>query len=188
MAELGLDSRRNGEERQAEVLDWQIRTVFEPGCAGAFVFSWTDEWHRGGHEIEDWDFGLTDRDARPKPALAALSRAFDEAPFPAIVAGPAYRSWSAPTTERARCARRLDGLARVDYPDFEVIVVDDGSTDATARDRRELRRAADRDRRTRACAARNTGWQAAHGEIVAYHRRRRAARTRTGSATSRTRS
>ena len=42
-------------EKQAEALDWQIRTAFRLGCAGAFVFSWTDEWHRGGYDIEDWD-------------------------------------------------------------------------------------------------------------------------------------
>jgi len=48
MAEIGLDSRRNGEAKQAEVLDWQVRTAFAAGCAGAFVFAWTDQWHRGG--------------------------------------------------------------------------------------------------------------------------------------------
>jgi hypothetical protein len=51
MGEIGLDSRRNGEDKQAHVLDWQIRTVFESGCAGAFVFAWTDEWHCGGYDI-----------------------------------------------------------------------------------------------------------------------------------------
>ena len=71
MSELGLDSFRNGLERQAEVLDWQIRTAFRAGCAGAFVFAWTDEWHRHGEGIEDWEFGLTDTERRPKPALAA---------------------------------------------------------------------------------------------------------------------
>ena len=45
MTELGLDSRATATTRQAEVLDWQIRTAFASGCAGAFVFSWTDEWH-----------------------------------------------------------------------------------------------------------------------------------------------
>ena len=55
MGEVGLDSRRNGEYIQADVLDWQIRTIFAAGCAGTFVFAWTDEWHRGGHDIQDWD-------------------------------------------------------------------------------------------------------------------------------------
>jgi len=48
MAELGLDSLRNGETTQAHVLDWQIRTVFGDGGAGVFVYAWTDEWFRGG--------------------------------------------------------------------------------------------------------------------------------------------
>jgi len=48
MSELGLDSLRNGVAAQAEALDWQIRTSFEAGCAGAVVFSWTDEWYRDG--------------------------------------------------------------------------------------------------------------------------------------------
>ncbi|HEY4564152.1 MAG TPA: glycoside hydrolase family 2 TIM barrel-domain containing protein, partial [Thermoanaerobaculia bacterium] len=39
MAEIGLDSRRNGLEAQAASLDWQIRTVLAGGCAGAFAFA-----------------------------------------------------------------------------------------------------------------------------------------------------
>jgi hypothetical protein len=35
MAEIGLDSRRNGGDARAEVLDWQVRATFAPGCAGA---------------------------------------------------------------------------------------------------------------------------------------------------------
>jgi hypothetical protein len=34
MSELGLDALRNGEVRQAKVLDWQVRTTFASGCAG----------------------------------------------------------------------------------------------------------------------------------------------------------
>ena len=45
MAEIGLDSRRHGERTQAEVLEWQLATSFRSGCAGAFVFAWTDEWY-----------------------------------------------------------------------------------------------------------------------------------------------
>ncbi len=167
MAEIGLDSRRNGEGRQAEVLDWQVRTAFSAGCAGAFLFAWTDEWHRGGHEIEEWDFGLTTRERRPKPALAAVARAFSDAPF-------AEREW--PRVSVVVCAYNaeqtigqcLDGLAALDYPDYEVVVVDDGSTDATA----EI--AAERDVRLirtpnrGLSSARNTGLDACTGSIVAY--------------------
>ena len=52
LAEIGLDSRRNGETKQAETLKWQIETIFSKGCAGMFVFAWTDEWWRGGVQSE----------------------------------------------------------------------------------------------------------------------------------------
>ena len=54
LSELGLDALRNGEQRQAESLDWQIRTAFASGCAGAFVYARTDAWYRGGAEVDDW--------------------------------------------------------------------------------------------------------------------------------------
>ncbi len=52
MSEIGLDSYSNGEDGQATVLDWQIRTTFASGCAGAFVFPWTDEWCRRGQTLK----------------------------------------------------------------------------------------------------------------------------------------
>src|SRR5215218_1560182 len=61
MTELGLDSMRNGEEGQAASLSWQLRTAFAAGCGGTFVYAWTDEWHRGGEDVQDWAFGLTTR-------------------------------------------------------------------------------------------------------------------------------
>src|SRR5437867_3954242 len=68
MTELGLDSLRNGEEAQASSIAWQVRSAFASGCAGAFVYAWTDEWYRGGADVDDWAFGLTRRDRSPKPA------------------------------------------------------------------------------------------------------------------------
>jgi hypothetical protein len=81
LTEIGLDSLRNGREKQAEALDWQIRTIGAAGCAGTILFSWTDEWFRSGQEISDWNFGLTARDRSPKPALEAASRALQDLPF-----------------------------------------------------------------------------------------------------------
>src|SRR5205814_3790298 len=57
MAEIGLDSLRNGEAKQAQTLAWQLSTIFSAGCAGAFVCSWTDEWSRGGGGIRRRAFG-----------------------------------------------------------------------------------------------------------------------------------
>jgi GT2 family glycosyltransferase len=169
LGELGLDSLRNGEETQAHVLDWQLRTAFGAGCAGAFVFAWTDEWYRGGGEVDDWAFGVTDRQRRPKPALAAVSRAFREVPFPSDLPWPRV-SVVVCSYNGARTIRdTLDALSRLDYPDHEVIVVDDGSTDATAAiasSYAEVRVITTENRGL--SSARNTGLAAATGEIVAY--------------------
>ena len=81
ITELGLDGLRNGDEAQADSLAWQLSTAFAAGCAGAFVFAWTDEWNRGGADIDDWRFGLTRADRSPKPALAAVEEAFATAPL-----------------------------------------------------------------------------------------------------------
>jgi GT2 family glycosyltransferase len=168
MAEIGLDSRRNGEAGQAESLDWQVRTAFAAGCAGAFVFAWTDEWHRGGHDVEDWDFGLTTRERRPKPALAALRAAYAEAPFARDLRWPRV-SVVVCSYNGARTIRdTLSALARVEYPDFEIIVVNDGSADATPAIAAEYGVRLISTENRGLSAARNTGWQAAGGEIVAY--------------------
>src|SRR2546428_7825410 len=132
MSEIGLDSLRHGEETQAHVLDWQLRTMFAAGCAGAFVFAWTDEWYRGGADVNDWAFGLTNRERQPKPALAVVRRAFSEVPFPSNLNWPRISvvvcSCNGASTIRECC----EGLLKLEYPDYEVIVVDDGSTDRTA--------------------------------------------------------
>ncbi|MBI2359928.1 MAG: glycosyltransferase, partial [Deltaproteobacteria bacterium] len=163
MAEIGLDSRRNGEVAQADSLDWQVRAAFAGGCAGAFVFSWTDEWHRGGHDIEDWDFGLTRRDRSPKPALAAARKAMVEAPFAKDQPWPRI-SVIVCSYNGARTIRDcFEGLLKLDYPDFEVIVVNDGSTDGTPDIARgyDFRLISTENRGL--SSARNTGLEAATG-------------------------
>jgi hypothetical protein len=46
------------------------------GLAGAYIFSWTDDWHTGGHPIEDWAFGITYADRTPKPSFRAVVNVF----------------------------------------------------------------------------------------------------------------
>jgi len=168
MAEVGLDSRRHGEEAQANTLAWQLRTVYSAGAAGAFVFSWTDEWHRGGHAIEDWDFGLTDRKRQPKAALAAVRSAFADAPFRPDT------TW--PRISVAVCSHNgahtlhdcFTSLRALKYPNFEVIVVDDGSMDGTADIAREYGFSVISTDNRGLGSARNTAMEAATGAIVAY--------------------
>jgi GT2 family glycosyltransferase len=168
MGEIGLDSRRHGEARQAQVLEWQVRTALAVGCAGAFVFAWTDEWHRGGHDVDDWDFGLTRRDRSPKPALARVSAALRDAPVPPRPAWPSISVVVCSYNGAATIADCLDGLARLDYPDYETIVINDGSTDATARIARAHGVRVISTPNHGLSAARNLGLLAARGEIVAY--------------------
>ena len=81
LAEAGADSIREGEAGQAEITSMHIRTAFEEGACGIMAYAWTDEWWRGGHAIDDWKFGLVDRDRNLKPAAGAVAAAFANAPF-----------------------------------------------------------------------------------------------------------
>ena len=157
------------------------------GCAGTFVFAWTDEWHRGDDEVLDWDFGVTDRERRPKPALDARCGG-------ATPTAGARRSRTDPvvsvivcTHNGARDARRTAsrGSPALRYPAYEMIVVDDGSTDAQRRDRVGVRRPADPHRepgpeRRPQCRPRRRPRR--HRRL---HRRRRLPRSATGFASSR---
>jgi GT2 family glycosyltransferase len=168
MAEIGLDSRRHGADEQARGLRWQISTAAAAGCAGAFVFAWTDEWYRGGHDIDDWDFGLTARDRTPKPALGAVRTAF--AQFPPRPAADWPRISVVVCTYNGQATLRdcLDGLMKLDYPDYEVIVVNDGSTDGTAAIVADYPFQVISTENRGLSAARNTGLRAATGDIIAY--------------------
>jgi glycosyltransferase involved in cell wall biosynthesis len=179
LAELGLDSRRNGLDAQAASLGWQLRAALAEGCAGAFVYAWTDEWYvtylgadgtgQGGTEIVDWDFGLTDRARRPKPALHTVRRAFDEAAprrngtyWPRI--SVVVCSYNGAATIGECC----EALSALDYPDYEVLVVDDGSSDATGQIAAGYGLRVVRTENRGLSSARNTGWRETTGEIVAY--------------------
>ena len=168
LAEIGLDSIRNGEDAQASALAWQIRTAFSAGCAGVFTFSWTDEWHRGGAEILDWGFGLTDRDRRPKRAFAAVGEAFAEGPWPPDMKWPRISVVVCTHNGAPTIGTCCEELLKLDYPDYEVIVVDDGSADNTASIVRSHEVKLIQTENHGLSSARNTGANAATGEIVAY--------------------
>ena len=168
LTECGLDSRRHGEEAQAETLDWQVRTAFSAGCAGIFVYAWTDEWCRGGYDIQDWDFGLTRRDRRPKPALDAVRRAFSEVPFPASLPWPSISVLVCTYNGGHVIEHCFQALLKLEYPNYEVIVVSDGSTDGTVALAQAYGFRVIAQENQGLAAARNRALEAATGQIVAY--------------------
>ena len=168
VAEMGLDSRRGGIRDQAALLDRQLRVTFETGCAGAFVFAWTDDWARTGEPVDDWDFGLVDRHRRPKPALAAVRRAFEEAPGELLPAAPSASVVVCTYNGAATLGECLDGLTALEYPDYEVIVVDDGSTDDSREIAARYPVSVITTENRGLSHARNVGLGAARGELVAY--------------------
>jgi GT2 family glycosyltransferase len=171
LAEAGADSIREGEQGQADLLSMQLRASFSEGTCGAVAFAWTDEWWRGGHPIDDWSFGLVDRQRRPKPALTAVSSVFAEVPF----AAAEQRQW--PKVSVVVCAYNaadtigecLESIGRLTYPDFETIVVNDGSRDGTGEIARRFAGVRVIDIPNGGLsAARNVGLAEATGEVVAY--------------------
>ena len=168
VTEAGLDSRGNGRQAQAAALAWQIEHAFGTGAAGHFVFSWTDEWHRGGHEVRDWDFGLVDRERRPKPALAAVERAYGEVPFGGEGEWPRVSVVVCTHNGAATLEECLQGVAQLTYPDFETIVVCDGCSDDSAAIARRHGATVLETRHRGLSAARNAGSLCAEGEIVAF--------------------
>lgn len=171
LGEIGDDSLRRGERWQAELLAWTIPLALDKGVCGVTVFAWTDDWVVGGHRMADsWAFGLVDAQRRPKPAHGVVARRFlapamaEERRWPRVSVVVCNYNGGATLDETLR------SLLRLDYPDYEVVYVDDGSTDDSLqiaeRHRPQLRIVAQENRGL--SVARNVGAETATGEIVAY--------------------
>ena len=171
LAEAGGDSIREGLDGQARVTEMHLQSAFTEGACGAVAYTWTDEWWRGGQSVDDWAFGLVDGARQPKPALAAVTHALKNAPFPETE----RQGW--PKVSVVVCAYNaadtiddcLTSLSALTYPHVEVIVINDGSRDATAAIARRYTGVRVIDVPNGGLGkARNAGLAAATGEIVAY--------------------
>lgn len=167
ITEFGLDVATHGPEQQAEVMRWQHDCLLNGGGAGGVWFAYTDEWHRGGKEVTGWQFGLVDRERTERPACA-LQRELKSALLP-----PA----AAPRISVVVCTRNgamtlrqcLDSLVALRYPDFEVLLIDDGSRPQIA----EIAQGFPQVRyqfqeHAGLSVARNLGARLATGSIIAY--------------------
>ncbi len=141
-----MDTIRHSQDEQAEMLGWHIDSVVKCGLAGTIFFTWTDEWFTGGEEISD--------SALPHGPLA-------RAPFVSVI----VCSYNGART-LAAC---LDSLGKLNYPEHEIILVDDGSTDDTAYVAAQFPRVRYIHQSNHGLShARNTGAAAAKGEVFAY--------------------
>ena len=173
LGEIGLDAGGAGEDsdgewRQANALDWMLETTVERGVAGTCAFSWTDDWWVADERVRGWHFGLTRADRSPRPSLDVVAKWNGRS-----VADLEHR-W--PSVSVVVCAfnaqETLDECLRhtctLDYPDMEILVVNDGSTDDTAAiAQRHPVRLISIDH-AGLSEARNAGFAAATGDLVAY--------------------
>jgi glycosyltransferase involved in cell wall biosynthesis len=169
LGEFGMDSIREGEDRKCEFLKWQIASAFQTGLAGTILFSYTDDWFRGGLQIENWAFGLTTRQRVPKPSFHVVQEVYRTAPYFKLANSPKVSVVVATYNGQRTIESCLDSLSRLNYPHYEIIVVDDGSTDLTPQlvakfpQARYLRQT-----NSGLSVARNTGIGVATGEVVAF--------------------
>jgi GT2 family glycosyltransferase len=172
ISELGLDGHAHGHGEQARYLAMALRCCFEKGLCGAAVYAWTDEWSIFEEKIEGWSFGITDVARRPKPALEAVRHIYSSSLYD--MRGKDETQW--PRVSVVVCsynggktlARCLRSLLRMNYPNYEVIVVDDGSKDLTKQICRRYPIRAIHVPNGGLSRARNLGIEAAAGEIVAF--------------------
>jgi GT2 family glycosyltransferase len=184
LGEYGIDTLHEATpDEQATRLEGHLRAAFDEGLAGAIVFGFTDDWVVNGWRIEDWAFGVveTRRDEATgervaKPALAAVASVFADAPHTAMFDG--RPAWDAlPKASVIVCSYNgagtvetcLRSLQNLNYPDYEVVFVDDGSKDNTQEIVRKFKRVRNIKQTNHGLSyARNVGMRAARGEVIVY--------------------
>jgi glycosyltransferase involved in cell wall biosynthesis len=169
VGEYGVDSHRHGMADQATCLAEFANASFRHGVAGAFVFGFTDDWFTGGHRIEDWAFGVTTVARHEKPAARRLTHAWKDAPTDSGTDWPMVSVVVCSYQGAATLGECLNSLMRLNYPDYEVILVDDGSTDDTAAIAGQFPQVRYlRQPNQGLSVARNVGMRSARGQVVAY--------------------
>ncbi len=168
LSELGLAAGLHGEAAQESALAWQLAVVEECGCAGAAVFSWTDEWAVAGRPVEGWGFGISDVRRRWKPAAGVVRRWAAASVRDLMPSWPAVSVVVCAYNAEATIQDCLGSLLACEYPALEVIVCDDGSSDRTAEIAAGFPFRLLRLQHVGLSSARNAGISAAQGEIVAF--------------------
>lgn len=174
IGEFGMDTIRNGEEEQAKLIEEHYEEVFRGGAAGTILFSWTDEWFTGGMEMTDWAFGIVDRERKPKQSFHRIKNKIIKEKNTVVEKYPL--EWT-PKVSVVVCTYNggktlrecLKALEQLNYPDYEIIIVDDGSTDNTQEIVKDFSNVVNLLQKNMGLSdARNKGWAAARGDVIAY--------------------
>ena len=169
LGEFGADSLRNGEAEQARLVTEHARRAFRKGLAGTIVFAYTDDWFTGGNQVEDWAFGVTRRDRSDKPIASQLAEAWRVPPCLAHTELPNVSVVVCCYNGGSTLEECLQSLTQLNYPDYEVILVDDGSTDNTADIAKQFPHVQYAYQTNQGLSvARNLGAERARGDIIAY--------------------
>jgi O-antigen biosynthesis protein len=170
LGEYGVDTNREQSlEGQAQILSGHIRAVFDEGLAGALIFSFTDDWFTHGYAVEQWAFGLVTTGREPKPSFAAVQEVFRRAPRTADDKLPKASIVICSYNGASTVESCLRSMQKLNYPDYEVIFVDDGSTDQTQEILKQFPTVRNIRQSNRGLSyARNVGLAAATGEVIVY--------------------
>jgi O-antigen biosynthesis protein len=162
ISEFGLDVHTHGRTVQAEVRQWLGELTADLGLAGTVWFNFTDEWWRGGGQVVPWKFGLVDMQRMERPAASVILTA---STLPELLISVVVCTRNGAAT-LSGCLQSLQGQS---YPHYEVLVIDDGSTDAVpeiVKDFPQVRYV--RQEHAGLSVARNRGMNEARGAVVAY--------------------
>ncbi|MFK7909325.1 MAG: glycosyltransferase [Akkermansiaceae bacterium] len=173
LSEFGMDAERNGNEKQRDACLWMVDESLRAGMAGLTVYAWSDWWLNQGRVMDEWSFGLTDREGNSKPALVSLAEKLPLIRRPEdglnTAASPMFSVVVCTHNGAHRMNACLSAVCAMDYTNYEVIVVDDGSTDDLAsvvKNYKSVRLF--QVEHMGLSAARNLGAREARGEIIAY--------------------
>lgn len=165
ITEFGLDTASHDEAAQYETRRWFEETCKHAAVAGTVWFSYTDEWFRGGEDVTAWRFGLVNGHRQERLAAHLQPEPTSETNATHLRISVIVCTYNGTATLRA-C---LESLGKLRYPDYEVLLIDDGSTldiAGIARDFEYVRYV--RQEHAGLSVARNLGAALATGEIIAY--------------------
>jgi GT2 family glycosyltransferase len=150
----------------AKDLSGAVQTAFSAGCAGVVVELGACKSVAAEARVTDGSSQTVHFDRLS--ACHLLEENFRDVPFAANVAWPRISIVVCSYNGAATIRDTLEGIRGLEYPNFQAIVVNDGSTDATASIAAGYEVELISTENRGLSNARNTGWQAANGEIVAY--------------------